>query len=91
MLIIEGKLAEQDGAFARAAESYLTIIRLGQTLEYGGSQVDWIVGSAIEAIGLAELVRLRPSLNANECRRLIRDLDPLGAERKTPKDVAHRA
>ena len=81
--VIEGRLAEAENNPADAARNYLEIIRLGNESARGGIIMDQLVGTAIEAIGTANLQRLLPQLKAKSCRETAAALETLDSQRQT--------
>jgi len=67
----ESRAAAYDGDSAAAARSNLDMIRLGQAAGRGGLIVDWLVGVAIEGIGLERLHRQRAALPEDVRRDVI--------------------
>jgi hypothetical protein len=81
--VIEARLAQTENHSADAAGNYLEIIHLGNESVRGGVIMDQLVGTAIEAIGTANLQRLLPQLKANSCRETATTLETLDSQRQT--------
>jgi hypothetical protein len=64
----ESRLAELEERPADAAHACLETIRLGRQTNRGGLIINSLVSVAIQAIGLARLERLAPTLDARLCR-----------------------
>jgi hypothetical protein len=79
--VAAGRLAELESRPDDAAEAYLTTIRLGHEMCNGGIRYDCLMGSAVEALGLAPLEKLAASLDARRCREIAAALET--AESKT--------
>ena len=82
-LATEGKLAERESRFSDAAKSYLDLIHLGNESARGGVLIDQLVGTAIEAIGVANLQKLVDDLDAKTCRETAATLETLDSQRQT--------
>jgi len=76
----EGRLAAMEGRPTDAAEFYLDAIHLGTEAARGGVVIDQLVGTAIEAIGVAGLQQLVKQLDAESCRDTARTLETLDAQ-----------
>ncbi len=85
--LAEGKLAEMNGRPADAVEDYLNVIRVGQKVSRGGMIIDWLVGQAVEGIGVEALTELRGTLTPDQCRELIDILQTLDANFEPLEDV----
>jgi len=85
--VIEGRLAEAENHSADAARLDLEIIRLGNESVRGGVIMDQLVGTAIEAIGTANLQRLVGQLDAKSCRETAATLETLDSQRQTWSEV----
>jgi len=81
--VIEARLVQTENHSADAAGNYLEIIHLGNESVRGGIIMDQLVGTAIEAIGTANLQRLLPQLKANSCRETAATLETLDSQRQT--------
>jgi hypothetical protein len=86
----EGQVAEMNGRPADAVRSYLDLFRLGQAGTRGGLPIHWLVGRAIDDIGLDALIGLRKMLTPHECGELIDTLQTLDANREPVEDVLAR-
>lgn len=87
VLAAEGRLAEMEGRPADAARSYLDAIHLGTESARGGVLIDELVGTAIEAIGIAGLQKLVDQLDAKSCRESTARLETLDAQNQTWNEV----
>ena len=85
--VIEGRLAEAENHFADAAGNYLEIIHLGNESVRGGVIMDQLVGTAIEAIGTANLQKLVYELDAKSCRETALALETQDSQRQTWSEV----
>jgi hypothetical protein len=74
LLSCETVLDERAGNLSKAAADALDIIRLGHDAGKGGVMLDYLVGLAIESVGMSALSRLVPMLSAADVRRLIAEL-----------------
>jgi len=81
--VIEGQLAEAEKHPVEATRLYLEIVRLGNESARGGVIIDQLVGTAIEAIGTANLQRFVHQLNAQSCRETAETLETLDSQRQT--------
>jgi hypothetical protein len=86
----EGRLLELEGRPTDAADSYLTLIRLGITTSKGGLLIDSLVGIAIEAIGSVHLEKLAQTLDAKECRQAAAVLESCETRREPTTNVLER-
>jgi hypothetical protein len=77
----EGKLAELDKRSGKAAGCDMDLIRLGADSARGGILIDAMIGSSIESIGSADLVKLASQLDAPTCRDAAATLERLDAEK----------
>jgi hypothetical protein len=94
----EGRLAELENRPADAAEAYLTVIRLGHAISHGGLIIDSLVSIAVEAMGVVNMERLAPKLDAKQCREAAAALESSEGQREPTQSVlareslwAHRA
>jgi len=85
--VIEGRLAEAENHPADAARLYLEIIHLGDQSSRGGVVIDQLVGTAIEALGVANLQTLVDQLDAKNCRETAATLETLDSQRQTWSEV----
>ena len=85
LLAAEGRLAELEHHPGDAADSALTAIRLGCETSRGGTIIDSLVGIAIQAIGMASLERVAPTLDASQCRRAASALEAADSRREPEK------
>jgi hypothetical protein len=89
-LVAEGRLLELEGRPGEAADSYLTVIRLGVATSKGGLLIDSLVGIAIEAIGTSYLEKLSRTLDAQQCRQAVAVLESCEAQREPVASVLER-
>jgi hypothetical protein len=87
LLAAEGKLAEMEGRPADAAKSYVDAIRLGSESARGGVIIDQLVGTAIEAIGIAGLQKIVDQLDTKTCRETAATLETLDARSQSWNEV----
>ncbi len=87
ILAAEGRLAEIEGGPGDAAKSYLDTIHLGAESARGGVVIDQLVGTAIEAIGVAGLQKLVDQLDAKSCRDTAAALETYDAQGQTWQQV----
>ncbi|MBN2021508.1 MAG: hypothetical protein JW809_01825 [Pirellulales bacterium] len=78
-----GRAAAFDGEHAAAVGYHLDTVRLGRQAGRGGILVDWLVGVAIEGVGLASLHNERASLDEPLRRDAIRRLTQLQGQRES--------
>lgn len=83
VLVAEGRLAEIEGHPEDAAKSYLDVIHIGTESPRGGIVIDQLVGTAIEAIGVANMHKLVDQLDARSCRETAATLETLDNQRET--------
>jgi len=83
-------LAELEQRTNDAIESYLNTVRLGRALIQGGVIIDSLVGSAVDAIGLADLARLAPNLDAKQSRDVATALEPVESRRESVGAILDR-
>jgi hypothetical protein len=86
----EGRLAEMENRPADAAEAYLTVIRLGYATGRGGLLIDSLVSIAVEAMGMVNMERLAPKLDAKQCREAAAALESSEGQREPTQDVLAR-
>jgi hypothetical protein len=87
VLAAEGKLAEMEGRPRDSARCYLDAIHLGTESARGGPIIDQLVGTAIEAIGVAGLQKLVDQLDAKSCRDTAAALETYDAQGQTWQQV----
>ncbi|HEV2434801.1 MAG TPA: hypothetical protein VG077_02275 [Verrucomicrobiae bacterium] len=85
--IAEGRLAEKENRASNAAQFYLDTINLGNKSARGGVLIDQLVGTALEAIGVANLQKLVDDLDAKTCRETAATLETLDSQRQTWDEV----
>jgi hypothetical protein len=78
--VAEGRLAEMENRPGDAAKSFLDAIRLGNKSAHGGVLIDQMVGTAIDAMGVANLQKLVDQLDAKSCREAAATLETLDAQ-----------
>jgi len=86
----EGRLAEFENRPADAAEAYLTVIRLGHAISRGGLLIDSLVSVAIDAIGVANMEKLAPKLDAKQCREAAAVIESCEGQREPAQAVLVR-
>jgi hypothetical protein len=69
--VAEGVWHETNGDSDRAIDGYVDAIRLGRIHARDKLVVDYLVGHAIEGIGLQALIEGRHKLNRSQCERLL--------------------
>src|SRR5215469_6687641 len=89
LLVQEGRLAEMEGRFADAAQSYVDMIHFGNEISRGGFLINRLVGVACEAIGDTPLSKLVPKLKPDEARRVIAELEKIDSAGITWEEVRH--
>ena len=77
LMACECSLDERAGDIPKAADDALDIIRLGRDVGQGGVMLDYLVGLAIESLGMTSLSRLVPMLSLADVRRLSAELSVL--------------
>jgi hypothetical protein len=87
LMACECSLDERAGDIPRAADDALDIIRLGRDVGQGGVILDYLVGLAIESLGMSELSRLVPMLSVADARRLSAELSVLDGEHQSHEQV----
>jgi hypothetical protein len=87
LLVQEGRLAEMEGRFADAAQSYVATIHFGNEISRGGFMINRLVGVACEAIGDTPLSKLVPKLKPDEARRVIVELEKIESAGITWEEV----
>ena len=87
VLAAEGRLAEMEGRPKDSARSYLDAIHLGTECARGGVVIDQLVGTAIEAIGVAGLQQLVEQLGAKSCRESAATLETLDTQSQSWDEV----
>jgi len=87
LLVQEGRLAEMEGRFADAAQSYVDTIHFGNEISRGGFMINRLVGVACEAIGDTPLSKLVPKLKPDEARRVIVELEKIESAGITWEEV----
>ena len=87
ILAAEGRLAEIEGRPKDSAKCYLDAIHLGIECARGGVLIDQLVGTAIEALGVAGLQKLVDQLDAKSCRDTAAALETYDAQGQTWQQV----
>lgn len=90
LLLAEAQIARAEGRYSDAATIATQIIELGKKLADRGLLVHWLIGTAVEGIGLDELSKSAPGLSTGECARLISDLTELEDGRESLETVRRR-
>jgi hypothetical protein len=65
----EGLLLSRQGDTNGALSASLDLFRFGQAMQQGGVLIDFLVGSAVEVMGVRRITNLLAVLNAAECKR----------------------
>ena len=86
----QGRLAELENRPADAAEAYLTVIRMGCAIGRGGLLIDSLVSIAVEAMGVVNMERLAPKLDAKQCREAAAALESSEGQREPAQNVLSR-
>jgi hypothetical protein len=90
VLAAEGKLDEIENRPNDAAKSYLDVIHFGNESARGGVLIDELVGTAIEAIGVANLQKLVGQLDAKSCHESAAALETLDSQKQTWQQVVQQ-
>ncbi len=90
LLMAEARLAELEGRMADAAKANLNLIALSQRTSRGGLLLHFQVGVAYERAGWSSLLRIAPSLTAEERRDFLAKLESLQYQRESMDDFAER-
>jgi hypothetical protein len=77
LLAEEGRLAEMEGRFSDAAQSYVDMIHFGNEISRGGFLINRLLGVTCEATGDAPLTKLVPRLKPEEARRVAAELEKI--------------
>lgn len=85
----EARLAALEGRAGDAADSYITMLRLGNSAGNGLMMND-LVGMAIGGMGLQGAASILPQLDAAELARLRREMDCAAAEHDSAAEVLER-
>lgn len=86
---IEGKYAEVQGKFGEAANVYLDLVRFGQKAE-AGPLIHFLVGLALQNMGLRGLDGLEPKLKGAERARVAAELKALEESRMAFQEIVER-
>lgn len=89
-LSVEGKVAAAAGQTGNAVQSYLDIIRLAQDTSRGGLELDDVVASGIEGVGLQGIVEELSKLDAANLEVLRRALQTLTDSREPLEVILER-
>ena len=87
LLTEEGRLAEMEGRYGDAAQSYVDAIRFGNEISRGGFIIHRLVGIACEALGCGPLAKLLPNLKPDQARSVITTLDKIDSARVTWDEI----
>ncbi|MSU60116.1 MAG: hypothetical protein EXS35_18425 [Pedosphaera sp.] len=82
-----GRLAELDGRTNDAAGIYVQGIHFGTAINHGGFLIHALVSYACEAIPSASLLRLVPTLDCENARKLIAELEHIDRNAATWNDI----
>jgi hypothetical protein len=86
-LVQEGRLAEMEGRFADAAQSYIDTIHFGNEISRGGFMINRLVGIACATMGDTSLTKLLPKLKPEEARRVLAQLEKIDSAEVTWEEV----
>ncbi len=89
-LSVEAKLATLEGRYADAADSYLTIVRLGNSSARGGLLVHELVGLALGGVGFDGMAATLPKLDAAELAEIRRGLIEAAADQEPIDQILDR-
>ena len=81
--------AERNGRYKDAADSYLAVFRLACRFEHG-PHIYFLVGAAIERIGLRNVKTLIPNLSSEELSAFAKELQSINRERIPFKEIVRR-
>lgn len=90
LMAAEAKVAESEGRFSDAADSYLDLFRLGDKISAGGVMVDGSLRYAFESMGSVGLSGIRRKLPASDCRRVSQALLTIDNSRESPAHAVAR-
>ncbi|MBN1513376.1 MAG: hypothetical protein JXB13_15270 [Phycisphaerae bacterium] len=85
MLIVDGRRLEAEGAYDRAFENYVAVMRLGSHVGGGITLIENLVGVACWSLGdrAACQLGLREGIPASQLREMLKTLKELAARRPT--------
>lgn len=86
MLVVESRVQGERGNWKGAAESAIDAIAFGHGLKRG-AQLDFLVGSAMAAMGRRQLAKVIPQLNSEQARTATARLEKLYQARVTYGEV----
>ncbi len=89
-LSVEAKLATLEGRHADAADSYLTIVRLGNTSARGGLLIHELVGRALGGVGFDGVASTLPKLDVAEFAGLRQGLIEAAADQESIDQILDR-
>jgi len=84
---VEGELAELEKRPVDAASSYLTAIKMGAMLAHGGVMIDGLIATACEGEGEIFLEREVRTLNIEQSRKLITELEKVESEQEPSAQI----
>jgi hypothetical protein len=85
----EARLAEIEGQVPETVRNGIDVIRVAQQGTRGGLLIDAMAGFACESIGQRILARSYDKVSAEECHKVVRELEAIDEERE-PVDVIAR-
>jgi hypothetical protein len=88
-LVQKGRLEESNGDLSAATKTIVDLIRFGQAIEHG-PLISFLVGVAIERMGLAELRRIHPKLSPTYQTLLAADIAILNHRRISWREIIER-
>jgi len=86
----KAELAQQQQRFRDAATISLENMRVGVVTARGGIVPQYLVGIAVEGIGMSALYKAAPKLEASECDDVIRSLEQIDISREPLDRVIER-
>jgi hypothetical protein len=89
-LMREAELARREGRFSDAAKLSLDCVRLGQESARDGTNIEYLVGIAIEGIGHESLFAALPRFDKATCLQVIHSLSQADQSRELLTDVLRR-
>lgn len=86
----EAMLARHEGRTSDGIRIAIDQFRLGEAVSRGRLMVHWMIGQAIDEMGISGLARLRETMTSQQCRELIRTLQRIESESESAQDVIAR-
>lgn len=87
---LEGYVAEQNGRFGDAADSYASGIHFGVASAHGGLVIDWLVAIAIENIQFGPLEGIVDKLDGNQCKHALAELQAAATNYESFSTIVER-